>query len=156
MRYTNQPVSDIIEEAVKTLQPIADEKGVALIVLPTVIRLQCDRIKMTTALINLISNGIKYTPQGGSVTISVDVQEQWVAIHVADTGIGIPKDDQAKIFERFYRVDKARSRETGGTGLGLSIVQQICRLHGGDIMLESEENKGSIFTMRVPQWGLEG
>ena len=75
MRYTNQPVSDIMEEAVKTLQPIADEKGVALIVLPTVIRLQCDRIKMTTALINLISKGIKYTPQGESVTVSVDVQD---------------------------------------------------------------------------------
>ena len=144
MRYTNQPVSEIIEEAVKTMQPIADAKGVALIVLPTVVRLQCDRIKMTTALINLISNGIKYTPQGGSVTISVDVQDQWVAIHVTDTGIGIPKDDQAKVFERFYRVDKARSRETGGTGLGLAIVQQICRLHGGDISLQSEENKGCL------------
>ena len=99
---------------------------------------------------NLIDNAVKYTENGGSVSIRSFIKESNVVIKIADTGIGIPKDHQDRIFERFYRVDKNRSREIGGTGLGLSIVKHIVLAHSGNISLESEEQKGSEFTIELP------
>ncbi len=100
-------------------------------------------------LVNILDNAIKYTPQGG-VALSVDYQEEEVVLTVEDTGIGIPKDKQDRVFERFYRVDPSRSRESGGTGLGLSIVKHIVRFHQGEIRLESEEGKGTRITVTLP------
>jgi signal transduction histidine kinase len=87
---------------------------------------------------NLVENAVKYTPQGGRVEVSGESNEDEVVVRVSDTGIGIPPENLARIFERFYRVDKARSKETGGTGLGLSIVRHIAQNHGGHVAVESE------------------
>lgn len=107
-----------------------------------------DRLKQL--LLNLVSNGLKYTPEGGTVTLSVQRQEHTVIISVADTGIGIPAEDLPHIFDRFYRVDKARSRAQGGTGLGLSIAKWLAEAHGGHISVSSEVGKGSVFSVTLP------
>jgi two-component system phosphate regulon sensor histidine kinase PhoR len=99
---------------------------------------------------NLIDNAIKYTPEGGSISVSLAQRDGWVECAIADTGVGIAEDEQERVFERFYRVDKARSREVGGTGLGLSIVKHLARALGGDIALRSRPGAGSTFTVRVP------
>ena len=101
-------------------------------------------------LINIVSNALKYTPDGGEVVISVQGQDSEVMIAVQDSGVGIPKADLPRIFERFYRVDKARSRKMGGTGLGLSIAQQIVSSHGGRIWIESEEGRGTLVAFTLP------
>ncbi len=107
-----------------------------------------DRLKQL--LLNLVSNGIKYTPEGGSVTLSVTRDERWARIDVSDTGIGIPSEDLPHIFDRFYRVDKARSRAKGGTGLGLSIAQWIAEAHGGTLRVTSALGQGSTFSVLIP------
>lgn len=106
---------------------------------------------LITALHNLLDNAVRYSSAGGSVTVNATLDEDWVSITVADTGIGIPAEAQERVFERFYRVDPARSRATGGTGLGLSIVKHIVVDHGGKVSVESEEGAGSIFTMTIPR-----
>jgi two-component system OmpR family sensor kinase len=108
-----------------------------------------DRLKQL--LLNLVENAIKYTPKGGQVTLSLYREDSWVRLEVADTGIGIPPDDLPHIFERFYRVDKARSREKGGTGLGLSIAHWITQAHGGRISVESQVGEGTTFTIWLPE-----
>jgi heavy metal sensor kinase len=107
-----------------------------------------DRLKQL--LLNLVTNALKYTPAGGQVTLSMGRQDQQVWVSVADTGIGIPAKDLPHIFDRFYRVDKARSRMAGGTGLGLSIARWIADAHGGQLSVVSEESKGSTFTITLP------
>jgi signal transduction histidine kinase len=107
-----------------------------------------DRLKQL--LLNLVSNGLKYTPAGGSVTIGLARDEQWAYVSVSDTGMGIPEEDLPHIFDRFYRVDKARSRAMGGTGLGLSIAKWIAEAHGGRIAVRSTVGAGSTFTVSLP------
>ena len=99
---------------------------------------------------NIIDNAIKYTPRGGEVHCTLSRSGRRAVIRVADTGVGIPEQDLPHIFDRFYRVDKARSRETGGTGLGLSIVKQFVLLHGGTIDAKSAPGKGSTFIIELP------
>ena len=99
---------------------------------------------------NLMENGIKYNREGGILNVSAAVERSAVVIRVHDTGIGIPPEHQDRIFERFYRVDKGRSRELGGTGLGLSIVKHIVGLYGGDVGVASEPGVGTTFTVRFP------
>jgi two-component system phosphate regulon sensor histidine kinase PhoR len=106
-----------------------------------------DREEIQTLLGNLIENAINYTPSGGRVTVACRRDEQWARIDVSDSGIGIPKEHQARIFERFYRVDKARSRRVGGTGLGLAIVKHLVQAFGGRIEVASELGKGSTFSV---------
>jgi two-component system phosphate regulon sensor histidine kinase PhoR len=113
-------------------------------------RLLGDENRITQALINLVDNAIKYTAASGAVKISASKQDGFVKIDVTDTGMGIPKKDIPRIFERFYRVDKARSRELGGTGLGLSIVKHIAQSHGGDVLVISTLGKGSTFSFTIP------
>ena len=110
-----------------------------------------DSSKIQQVFYNLIDNAIKYTPAGGDVRVELGENARFAIIKVSDTGIGIPQADIAHIFDRFYRVDKARSRETGGTGLGLSIVNQIVQLHGGQVSVQSVEDKGSVFTVTLPK-----
>jgi two-component system phosphate regulon sensor histidine kinase PhoR len=105
-----------------------------------------------TIVNNLISNAIHYTPAGGSVTVSTWAEDLTVVIQIADTGIGIAPDHQARIFERFYRVDKARSRDMGGTGLGLSIVKHLTQAFGGSVHLKSSVGKGSTFRIHLPRY----
>jgi heavy metal sensor kinase len=109
-----------------------------------------DRERLRQVLLNLTDNAIKYTPDEGVVTLSLEKQNGWVKITVSDTGIGISPEDQAHIFERFYRADKARSRELGGSGLGLSIVQWIAHAHHGHVDVQSKPNAGSTFTLWLP------
>lgn len=110
-----------------------------------------DRDQIDQVLDNLVSNAIKYTVDGGHIELSAWMTgADSISISVKDTGIGIPKKDLSRIFDRFYRVDKARSRNMGGTGLGLSIAREIIKAHGGTIALESEWNEGTIVTFTLP------
>jgi len=141
----------LIQEQAQRLLPLARENGIEL---DCNIRDMCDTVGDTTKLqqvfYNIIDNAIKYTPRGGHVNIDVVKSARRAVIKISDTGVGIPEKDLPHIFERFYRVDKARSRETGGTGLGLSIVKQIVLLHGGIIDAASKEGEGTTFTVELP------
>jgi signal transduction histidine kinase len=103
---------------------------------------------------NLIDNAVRYTPPGGRVDVTVTTHDGQVVLRVADTGLGIPQRDLPRVFERFYRVDRARSRETGGTGLGLAIVKHVAENHGGEVTVTSELAAGSIFEVRLPVAGV--
>jgi two-component system phosphate regulon sensor histidine kinase PhoR len=102
------------------------------------------------ALVNLLDNAIKYSPEASQVNIRAFQNEKFLVLEVQDRGIGIPSEHHERIFERFYRVDKARSKEAGGTGLGLSIVRHIALLHGGKTELESHAGEGSVFRIKIP------
>ncbi|MGR3310390.1 MAG: two-component system histidine kinase PnpS [Candidatus Brocadiales bacterium] len=114
-------------------------------------RLMADESLLEQAITNLLDNAVKYTQDGGNITISGVNEENWTRIEVADTGIGVPTKDIPRIFERFYRVDKARSREMGGTGLGLAIVKHIMAAHSGSVTVESTLGDGSKFTLLFPK-----
>jgi signal transduction histidine kinase len=109
-----------------------------------------DAARLKQVVIALVDNAVKYTPAGGGVAVSVRRIKDKVAVEVADTGMGIAREHLGRIFERFYRADTARERETGGYGLGLSIAQWIVERHGGSIAVASEEGKGSTFTVTLP------
>ena len=111
----------------------------------------CDSDEIAQVLVNLLDNAIKYTTRGGSVTLKATSEESEIVFSVSDTGIGILRQDLARLFERFYRADKARSRASGGTGLGLAIVKHIVERHGGRVWVESEYNKGSTFWFTIPK-----
>jgi two-component system, OmpR family, sensor histidine kinase SenX3 len=110
-----------------------------------------DETQLTSMFTNLVDNAVKYTPPGGRVEVTGGFEGSEIVIRVSDTGIGIPQATLPRIFERFYRVDKARSKETGGTGLGLSIVKHIAENHGGRVTVESAPGEGSTFTVYLPR-----
>jgi two-component system sensor histidine kinase SenX3 len=110
-----------------------------------------DETQLTSMFTNLVDNAVKYTPPGGQVAVTGGSEDLGIVIRVSDTGIGIPEVKLPRIFERFYRVDKARSKETGGTGLGLSIVKHIAENHGGRVTAESTFGEGSTFTVYLPR-----
>ncbi len=152
MQFIHTDVRDIVQDVYDKLLPLAKNKDITLtlnqpdgeVILPV------ERDTLTEAVYNIADNSIKYTEPGGSVTMSVSRDLGNVYIAVSDTGIGIPKEEVQKIFDRFYRVDKARARETGGTGLGLSIALDAVKLHNGHIEVKSEEEAGSRFTIALP------
>ncbi|MDO8391606.1 MAG: ATP-binding protein [Actinomycetota bacterium] len=109
-----------------------------------------DRLQLVSAVSNLVDNAIKYTNPGGTVRVRCTTNDKWVEIEVCDDGVGIPARDLDRVFERFYRVDRARSRATGGTGLGLAIVRHVATNHGGEVAVRSREGEGSTFTLRIP------
>ena len=151
LNITQENVNDLLENTMKELLPIAEKKNVELVLesfRPVVAEI--DRLKMSLAISNLIENAIKYNNEGGWVRVSLNADHKFFFIKVADNGIGIPEECQEQVFSRFYRVDKARSRETGGTGLGLAITQSVIMSHHGAIRLYSKEGVGSTFTVRVP------
>ena len=141
----------LCEETLHALQPAASKANLTLDDhLARNVSLMADESKLSQVVYNLIDNAIKYTPEGGKVIVNLHTDSRQAVLSVHDTGIGIPEKDVPHIFDRFYRVDKARSRETGGTGLGLSIVRQMVQLHGGEITVESASDAGSVFTVTLP------
>ena len=114
-------------------------------------KVKIDEASIAQVLLNLIDNGIKYNNEKGTITVSSQEKDSFVRINITDTGIGIPEEDIDRIFERFYRVDKARSRQLGGTGLGLSIVKHIIQAHGGEVSVQSQLGKGSTFSFTLPK-----
>ncbi|MBV9660027.1 MAG: two-component sensor histidine kinase [Acidimicrobiales bacterium] len=146
------PVREFVGEATDSLQQFAATMDVALQVgdLPGGRAVPGERRDLISAVANLVDNAIKYSEPGGIVTVMAAVVPVGVAIEVADTGVGIPTRDLERIFERFYRVDRARSRSTGGTGLGLSIVRHVAVNHGGTVRVRSIEGEGSTFVLELP------
>jgi two-component system, OmpR family, phosphate regulon sensor histidine kinase PhoR len=145
-------VSQIIEESIAVLSQQAEQKEIIVHVdKPKELTVAADLTGVKQIIINLLANAINYTPKGGEVTILAEEEDERIHLMVKDTGIGIPEESLARIFERFYRVDKARSRNTGGTGLGLAIVKHIVELHKGKIEVESEVNVGTTFHIYFPK-----
>lgn len=144
-------INEMVERILKRLRPIAAKRNIELVLesfRPVVA--QIDEVKLTSAVSNLVENAIKYNVLDGWVHVSINADHKYFYIKVEDSGIGIPKESQDLIFDRFYRVDKTRSRETGGTGLGLAIARNIILMHRGAIKVYSKENEGTTFTMRIP------
>lgn len=145
------PVRRVVNEAVDTVHLAAQDKRIDILrEVPTTLRLFADEEQAVTALRNLLTNAIRYSPPHTKVTINAREHEGYVEVSVADEGIGIDPEQQVRIFERFHRVDPARSRETGGTGLGLAIVKHICMAHGGEVTVQSAVGSGATFTLRFP------
>ena len=142
-KFTTFDVHELAESVLSSLQDKANEKNVTLTLDGQPLHLTANNRLIDELLYNLIDNGIKYNKEGGSVTVKLTQENGWCKITVTDTGIGISKEHQARIFERFYRVDNSRSKRTGGTGLGLSIVKHIVEHHNGRIILESTECVGT-------------
>jgi two-component system sensor histidine kinase SenX3 len=148
-------VNSVIVEAVDRSQLPAESKNIRIVVGGHAdAEVFGDRDLLVTALRNLIDNAIRYSPENSQVGVGVRTREGVVAVSVTDQGEGLTPEDQERVFERFYRVDAARSRHTGGTGLGLSIVKHIVSNHGGEVTVWSRPGQGSTFTIRLPE--LEG
>ncbi len=144
-------INVLVELIMKRLRPIAMKRDVELVfesVRP--VTAAVDEVKLTLAISNLVENAIKYNRQHGWVKVTLDADHQFFVIDVADSGIGIPKESLEHIYERFYRVDKSRSREIGGTGLGLAITRSAILMHRGSVKVESKEDEGTTFTVKIP------
>jgi len=150
--FTSLDVRPVVERSINILKKQIQAKRLTVSVdvpgdLPKV---RADETRLSQVLLNLLDNAVKYTPEDGAVKITASTGEKAVRVEVVDTGIGIPEKDLPRVFERFYRVDKARSRELGGTGLGLSIVKHIVLAHGGDVSVHSEFGHGTTFSFTIP------
>ena len=144
-------LTDMVGDIVKRLEPIAKAKNISIIYNRVKdVSAEIEETKLSLAVSNLIENGIKYNSEEGKVEVTVDADHQNAFITVSDNGIGIAEEEIGKIFDRFYRVDKNRDRETGGTGLGLSIVRSAVLMHNGSIKVSSKENEGTTFVIIIP------
>lgn len=162
LAWTENPTSEVRREALETreladevvsfYEPLAEERGVAL---------RCEGAApavasaslLRRALMNLVSNALKFTPRGGEVLVRLEPMRGGARIRVVDTGEGIPEEHRARVFDRFYRVDSARSRDPGGVGLGLAVVRSIAQIHGGEVWAEAAEGGGAQITLTLPQPG---
>jgi two-component system, OmpR family, phosphate regulon sensor histidine kinase PhoR len=162
VQFKQEPlyIGSVVERTIAMIKPLADKKQHQLIsqVAANLPLINGDEERLVQVLANLLDNAIKYTPEGGQITVAArrtppsraDAHRNSIELTVSDTGIGIPEPDRPRVFERFYRVDKARSRELGGTGLGLAIVRHIVEGHGGQIWVEGNVPTGSRFVVRLP------
>jgi two-component system sensor histidine kinase SenX3 len=155
----SEPVAlaDVVGAAVDRVTQLAAQREITILAtgaglggVGAPITVAGDRPQLVSAVGNLVENAVKYSERGGHVNIRVEGAAEWLEISVIDEGVGIPQRDLSRIFERFYRVDRARSRETGGTGLGLSIVRHVATNHGGEVVVTSVEGQGSTFVLRLP------
>jgi two-component system phosphate regulon sensor histidine kinase PhoR len=145
------PIDRIIETAVKTVEEQMRKRKISLdVLLPESFPVYVDKDRFRQILLNLLTNAMAYTPEGGRITVEARRESNSWWIRVADTGVGIPEEDLPRIFERFYRVDKARSRESGGTGLGLAIVKHLVEVHQGEIRVNSRVGEGTEFQLIFP------
>ena len=153
-QFASYRTANLLLDCADAMRPLALKKSIDIQIepVPPGQEVFCDWKAVHQALCNLLENAIKYTPDGGSIMLGgvADSRDGFVRLFVRDTGIGIPREELPRLFERFYRVDKARSRELGGTGLGLAIVKHLARSHGGDVAVESELGKGSTFAFTLP------
>jgi len=151
---TSVPIRLVVESVVDELGSLAESRRVELKVESDIehINVTADKRAFRTIIENLLSNGLKYTPEGGSVFVSWSRDGTHAEISVCDTGVGISRENQSRIFERFFRADRARTREIGGTGLGLAIVKHLVSAFDGEVTLESEVGIGSTFKLRIPLW----
>ena len=144
-------MDELMSSVVKRLQPLARKKNINLRYdLVKNSTAQVDAMRLSLALSNLVDNAIKYTPENGSISVSLDADHQNAFVTVSDNGVGIAEEELDKIFERFYRVDKTRGRDTGGTGLGLAITKATVLFHNGSIKVTSNEGEGTTFVVRLP------
>lgn len=144
-------VSDIVQAARKKVEAVAEQKGVGLDIKARSLAIEADKAALEEMLVNLLDNGVKYTPKGGHVSFSMSHDSRQLHLKVSDTGIGIYAVDTPHIFDRFYKVDKSRSKtKTPGFGLGLSIAKRIVDLHRGKITVASTPNEGTTFTISLP------
>ena len=145
-------VAAVVAAAVARVEPFAHQRGVDVVVRPgpAGLAVDGDERQLVSAITNLLENGVKYSDEKSAVEVGTRTHGDSVEVVVRDRGIGIPAKDLERVFERFYRVDRARSRDTGGTGLGLAIVRHVATNHGGDVLVESEEGIGSTFMLRLP------
>lgn len=151
LNITQSNINALVEQILKRLRPIANRQKVELIFESIRdVTADVDEMKLSLAITNLVENAIKYNTEAGWVRVTLDADHKFFYVKVADSGIGIPEEVQGRIFDRFYRVDKARSRETGGSGLGLAITRSVVLMHKGAIKLNSKEGEGSVFTLRIP------
>lgn len=151
LNITQININALMEQILKRLRPIAKKRNIEL-VFESIreVTADVDEVKLSLALSNLVENAIKYNREEGWVHVILDADHKFFYVKVMDNGIGIPEEFTEHVFERFYRVDKARSRETGGTGLGLAITKSIVIMHRGAIKLQSKEGEGTTFTVRIP------
>jgi two-component system sensor histidine kinase SenX3 len=142
----------IVAQAVEQVFPAAEHRGITIKVgnVPKRLTVVGDRRQLVSSVYNLLENAVKYSSDGDEVEVTCRASGNWTELDVRDRGIGIPSRDHERIFERFYRVDRARGRDTGGTGLGLSIVRHVLTNHGGEVTVSSREGEGSVFTLRLP------
>ncbi|MBO7354764.1 MAG: ATP-binding protein, partial [Lachnospiraceae bacterium] len=151
MHIASVNINELLDLVIRRIKPIAQAADVEIIYESyREVLAEVDEVKLTLAITNLVENGIKYNKEGGSVTISLNADHKFFMITVSDTGIGIPKAALDRIFDRFYRVDKMRSRQTGGTGLGLAITKSVVKMHHGSIKVDSSEGEGSTFMIKIP------
>ncbi|HUF84104.1 MAG TPA: ATP-binding protein [Acidimicrobiia bacterium] len=145
-------VPSLLQESAERVHAVAEAAGIPLRVAPVSddLIVTCDRAQVVSAITNLLDNAVKYSEAGEAIELGGEHEGDFVAIVVRDHGVGIPSRDLERIFERFYRVDRARSRTTGGIGLGLSIVRHVAQAHGGDVTVKSREGEGSTFCLRLP------
>ena len=144
----------IISESISRVSPLALTHAikVAMVDLPGPLKVVGDRRQLVSAIGNLVENAVKYSEVGSAVEVTARADGDWVEFTVKDFGLGIPSRDLDRVFERFYRVDRARSRDTGGTGLGLAIVRHVANNHGGDVSVTSIEGEGSTFALKIPKF----
>ena len=151
MNIQTMNINELLEQILKRLKPIAEKKNVEMVMESfRPVTAEIDETKFTLAVSNLVENAIKYNHENGWVHVSLNADHKYFYVKVEDSGIGIPEQDQAHIFERFYRVDKSHSREMGGTGLGLAIARNAVLVHRGSIKIYSNEGEGTTFTVRIP------
>ena len=151
-QFQQEPVAlqELVTDVAQRLQPLAQQKQIALRSTVQPVTVIGIRQVLQELIYNLCENAIKYNKPQGTVQITLAAEANQAVLTVADTGIGIPAEEQSRVFERFYRVDKSHSRTIGGTGLGLSIVKHGVQLHGGEIHLESQVGQGTTITVRLP------
>ena len=151
MNFEEKSINELLDVIIKRVNPIAEKRGIKLSYESyRDVTAEVDEVKLSLALSNLIENAVKYNIDNGWVKVSLNADPKSFYIKVADSGVGIPDDAKDRVFDRFYRVDKARSRDTGGTGLGLAIARNAIISHDGSIRLYSEQGKGTTFTVRLP------
>ena len=151
MNFAEAGINELLDGIVKTVTPLAKQRGIEITYENyREVTAEVDAVKLSLAISNLVENAVKYNIDNGWIRVTLNADHRFFYIKVADSGVGIPEESKDKVFERFYRVDKARSRDTGGTGLGLSITRNIINAHQGIVRLYSESGKGTTFSVRIP------